>query len=68
MTDRKLPKGWDESKIRKVLEHYDAQTDEEALAEDEAAREDNAVTFVAVPRDLVDEVRELILRKTGTDG
>src|SRR6266508_3753872 len=29
--------GWNEKKIREVVEHYENQTDDEAVAEDEAA-------------------------------
>jgi hypothetical protein len=29
--------GWDEQRVRRVLGHYEAQTEEEAGAEDEAA-------------------------------
>ncbi len=32
-----LPKGWDETRVRSVLLHYEEQTEEEAVAEDEAA-------------------------------
>jgi len=31
-----FPPGWDERRVRKVIEHYDNQTDEEAAAELEA--------------------------------
>lgn len=68
MKKPKLPKGWSGARIKRVLAHYENQTDEEALAEDEAAREDTSVAFVAVPQDLVDEVQALIRRRTGTDG
>jgi len=37
MNKRKFPKGWDEERVRRVLAHYETQTEEEALAEDEAA-------------------------------
>ena len=33
----RYPPGWDEERVRRVLEHYESQTDEEAIAEDEAA-------------------------------
>lgn len=33
----KFPSGWDEDRVRKVLKHYEEQTDEEATAEDENA-------------------------------
>ena len=35
----KFPQGWDEERVRRVLEHYEDQSDEEAVAEDEAAYE-----------------------------
>jgi len=37
MKQSKFPKGWDEEKVHRVLRHYEKQTEEEALAEDEAA-------------------------------
>ena len=39
MRQSKYPAGWDEQRVRRVLEHYEAQSDEEAVAEDEAAYE-----------------------------
>ncbi len=33
----RFPPGWDEERVRKVLAHYEEQTEEEATAEDEAA-------------------------------
>ncbi|HEX7723378.1 MAG TPA: hypothetical protein VF397_14560 [Pyrinomonadaceae bacterium] len=35
--DNRSPKGWDDARVQAVLEHYEAQTEEEAVAEDEAA-------------------------------
>ena len=32
-----LPKGWTEKRIREVIDHYENQTDDEAIAEDEHA-------------------------------
>jgi hypothetical protein len=40
MRQNRFPPGWDEEKVRKVLEHYEEQDEDEALAEDEAAFED----------------------------
>jgi type II secretory pathway component PulC len=45
-----------------VLEHYERQTEEEAVAEDEAAFEEGSETVFEVPTDLVPAVRELIAR------
>src|SRR2546429_6710351 len=33
MKQSKFPSGWDEERVRRVLEHYESQTDEEAVAE-----------------------------------
>ncbi len=35
----KFPPGWDEARVKRVLEHYEAQSEEEAVAEDEASFE-----------------------------
>ena len=61
----RFPPGWDEQRVRAVLEHYEAQTEEEAVAEDEAAYEDAAQTFMEVPRELVPKVCELIAKHSG---
>lgn len=66
MTNQKYPPGWNEERVRRVLEHYESQSDEEAVAEDEAAFEATTDTTMEVPVDLVPTVRELIARrKTG---
>lgn len=56
------PPGWDEGRVRQVLAHYDGLTEEEAVAEDEAAVEDPSQTLMEVPTELVPRVRELIAR------
>jgi len=58
-----FPPGWDEARVRRVLEHYERQTDEEAVAEDEAAWENSSQTMMDVPTDLVPKVRELIAKR-----
>ena len=63
MTQRKYPPGWDEDRVRRVLEHYEPQSDEEAVAEDEAAYEATTHTAMDVPVDLVPAVRELIAKR-----
>ena len=57
-----FPPGWDEARVRRVLEHYEAQSDEEAVAEDEASFEATTHTAMDVPVDLVRAVRELIAK------
>ena len=36
MSEIKFPADWDEQKARRVLTHYEEQTEEDALLEDEA--------------------------------
>lgn len=63
MRKTKYPPGWDENRVRRVLEHYETQSDEEAVAEDEAAYEVTTHTAMEVPVDLVPAVRELIAKR-----
>ena len=62
MNERKYPPGWDEERVRKVLAHYEQQTEEEAVAEDEAALERADESVMQVPYELVPLVRELIAK------
>ncbi|HEV8723287.1 MAG TPA: hypothetical protein VGW77_21935 [Candidatus Binatia bacterium] len=62
MKKSKFPPGWNEQRVRRVLEHYEQQTDEQAVAEDEAAFEDSAQTVMEVPTELVPTIRELIAK------
>ncbi|MCI0740262.1 MAG: hypothetical protein L0Y72_14540 [Gemmataceae bacterium] len=57
---QKFPPGWDEARVRKVLAHYENQTEEEAVAEDEAAYEAPKQTVMIVPTKLVPAIRQLI--------
>jgi hypothetical protein len=62
MSNHELPAGWDEQRIQHVLTHYERQTEDEAVDEDERALEDVSQTVMEVPRELVPAVRELIAR------
>ena len=61
ISQNKFPKGWNEDRVKRVLAHYGKQTEDEALAEDEAAP-GSSETVMTVPRDLVPKVRELIAK------
>ena len=63
MNQSKFPPGWDEERVRRVLQHYEAQSDEQAVAEDEAAWESTSTTVMEVPVELVPEVRNPIAKK-----
>jgi hypothetical protein len=63
----KFPPGWDEDRVRRLLDHYESQSQEQAVAEDEAGVDSAAETVMNIPKELVPRVRELIarLKKTG---
>lgn len=42
MKKSNFPPGWDEDRVKRVLAHYEEQSEEEAVAEDEAAYEAGA--------------------------
>jgi hypothetical protein len=63
MTQAKYPTGWDEARVQRVLAHYEQQSDDEAVAEDEAAYESTTHTAMEVPVDLVPAVRELLAKR-----
>ena len=65
MKTDKFPKGWDANRVRRVLAHYEAQSEEQAVAEDEAAFEDQTQTVMEIPNELVPAVRELIAAHKG---
>jgi hypothetical protein len=60
MSAEKYPRGWNEARVRRALEYYESQSDEEAAAEIETAFES---TTMEVPVALVPEVRRLIAKR-----
>ena len=62
MGDNKFPDGWDEQRARRTIEHYERQTEDEAVAEDEAAVAPSE-TVMSIPRELLPAVRELIAKR-----
>ena len=63
MSSNKPPQGWDEARIRRVLDHYESQSDDDAAKEDQEAFESTTHTAMEVPVDLVPEVRKLIAKR-----
>ena len=63
MKQSRYPEGWDEARVKRVLAHYEQQSDNEAVAEDEAAYESTTHTAMEVPVDLVPAVRELLAKR-----
>ena len=62
MKQSRFPKGWDEKRVSELLAHYETQTEDEIVAEDEATLLDPEQTVMVVPSKLVQTVRELIAK------
>jgi hypothetical protein len=61
MIVQQLPKGYDESRVRKLIAHYDSLSEDEQVAEDEAAvAEQRGQTVITVPDTLLPMIRQLI--------
>jgi hypothetical protein len=61
-TQNQFPSGWDEKRVRQTIEYYDSLSEDEAVAEDEAAFDNKDQAFVQVPLELLPLVRELIAK------
>ena len=62
MKQSRFPKGWDEKRVSELVAHYEARTEDEIVAEDEAMLLDPGQTVMEVPSRLVPAVRELIAK------
>jgi hypothetical protein len=62
MSETKFPADWSEQKVRRVLAHYEAQTEEDALVKDESGVQPSD-TVMNIPHELVPKVRELIAKR-----
>src|ERR1700730_8610515 len=60
MTAATYPRGWNQDRVRRVVEYYESQSDEEPAAEIEAALES---TTMEVPVALVPALRQLIAKR-----
>lgn len=58
-----FPQGWDEERVQRILHHYDSLTEDEAVAEDEAAFENSTQTVMEIPNELVPAVRALLAER-----
>lgn len=62
MKKNKFPQGWNAERVQQVLAHYEEQTEEEAVAEDEATFEDQTQAVMEIPLELVPAVRKLLAK------
>jgi len=61
MIEQRYPEGWDQQRVRRLLADLDSRTDDEWVANDEAAalQQDDQVV-VTVPVGLLPEIRRLL--------
>ena len=59
----RFPPGWNDARVQRVLDHYEAQSDNEAVAEDEAAYRSTTTTVMKIPVKLVPAVRALLAKR-----
>jgi hypothetical protein len=60
MKKNNLPKGWSQRKAQRVLGHYERQSEDQAVTEDEAAYHNRKQTIMVIPIKLVPAVRRLL--------
>jgi len=65
MDKNKFPENWDENRTKRIIAHYEAQTEEEAVLEDEAMFEQPEQTLIEIPVELVPAVRALLANYYG---
>jgi hypothetical protein len=61
MSKQQFPPGWDEERVKRLIAHYESLTEEEQVAEDEAAvTEQKGQTVVTVPDTLLPAIRQML--------
>ena len=65
MRKPRFPEGWDECRVAELIAHYEGQSDEEVVAEYEAAMSEPNRNVMEIPSDLVPAVRDLIASRSG---
>jgi hypothetical protein len=61
MNKQQFPPGWDEERVKRLIADYDSLTEEEQVAEDEAAvSEQSGQTVITVPEPLLPAIRQML--------
>lgn len=61
MSESKYPSGWNEDRVKRLIQHYESLTEEEQVAEDESSvSETPEQAVVTVPISLLPAVRQLL--------
>ena len=58
---QKFPPGWNADRVKRLIDHYEGLSEDEQVAEDEAAaREGTGQAVISVPEDLLPAIRQLL--------
>jgi hypothetical protein len=68
MKQARFPPGWNQERVESVLQHYEQQSEEQAVTEDDELFKLPEQTVMEVPTSLVAAVRELIARHNQQGG
>lgn len=61
MKMQQFPPGWDEQRVKNLISHCESLTEDEQVAEDEAAMsEQKGQTVITVPETLLPAIRQLL--------
>jgi hypothetical protein len=60
-----FPKGWNRKRVETLIDYYEKQSDEDAIAEAEARYNAVESTMMQIARALVPQVERLLARRTG---
>ena len=61
MKQNEYPPGWDEERVQRVIDYYENQTEDEAVAEDEAKSQNEFAMLIEVFAELGPAVCEWII-------
>ncbi len=70
MKQNDFPPGWDEERVQKVIDYYENQTEDEAVAEDEAGLQDESVTLMEIPNEpsrVLEKIQEIVEKSADGD-
>ena len=65
MTQNKFPPGWDEERVQSVIDYYENQTEDEAVAEAEAASQNEFGMLIEIFAELGPTVCKWIIETLG---
>ncbi len=64
MSESKFPAGWNAERVKRLIEYYEGLSEEEQVAEDEAAvaADQKGQAVITVPEELLPQIRRLLAK------